>query len=89
MRIRHAIGGNVIVSLVEEANKLGIIIPESAKERPHVANVCFVGKDVSTLTAGDKVIVNRYEGEDFEVDGSKFILMAEDTVLARLEVCNG
>ncbi len=77
-----------------EAKKGGIIIPDSAKERPDEGKVISVGKgktldngQLKTLTVkkGDKVLFAKYSGNEILIDGEKHLIMREEDVLAVVE----
>ncbi len=72
----------------------GIVLPDSAKEKPQRGKVVAVGagkleKDGTRrkleLSKGDLVIFGKYSGTDVEVDGNEFKIMRESEVLARIE----
>ena len=87
----------IIVKRVEEGEQTsggGIIIPDSAKEKPQEAEVVAVGPgkrsdkgDVTPLDvkAGDKVLVGKYAGNEVSVDGEDLVILREDEVLAVIE----
>ena len=78
----------------EEVSKGGIIIPDSAKEKPAEGKIVAVGKgrvsedgklrplDVKT---GDKILFSKYAGTDIKIDGEEFLIMREDDILAVIE----
>ena len=75
----------------EEKTKGGIIIPDSAKEKPVEGEVLAVGggrvqKDGSVrpleLKKGDRVLFGKYSGTDVKLDGGDALIMREDDVLA-------
>ena len=72
----------------EEVTASGIIIPDSAKEKPLRGTVLAVGdgtKDEEMkLKAGDVVLFGKYAGSEFELDGKKYLIMRQSDVLARL-----
>ena len=77
--------------LEKEVRKSGIIIPDSAKEKPIEGSVKAVGKgkvgdDGKTVKlqvkVGDKVLYSKYGGTEIKFDGEDFLLMREDDVLA-------
>ena len=87
------LGDRVLVEPAEEAEvkKGGIIIPDSAKEKPIEGRVKAVGKgkigdDGKTVKlevkVGDKVLYSKYGGTEVKFDGDDFLLMREDDVLA-------
>ncbi len=72
----------------------GIIIPDSAKEKPQQGKVIAVGngkkKDDGTIAAldvkaGDKILFGKYSGNDVKVDDNEYLIMREDEVLAVIE----
>ncbi len=78
----------------EETTSGGIIIPDSAKEKPQEGQVVAVGPgklldsgDVSPLAvkAGDRILFSKYAGTDVNVDGEDHIIIREDDVLAVYE----
>jgi len=79
--------------LAEERTKSGIILPDSAKEKPQEAKVVAVGpgKIVDgqlvepTVKVGDVVIYSKYAGDEVKIDGEEYTLIEEDKILAILE----
>ena len=72
----------------------GIIIPDSAKEKPQEGTVIAVGKGKVTedgkvlpldVKAGDKVLFGKYSGTDIKIDGNEYLMMREDDVLGVVE----
>lgn len=72
----------------EEKTVAGIIIPDTAKEKPLKGEVIAVGdgtKDEKmVLKAGDKVLFGKYSGTEIEVDDNKYLIMRQSDVLAIL-----
>ena len=72
----------------EEVTASGIIIPDSAKEKPLRGTILAVGdgtKDEEMkLKAGDKVLFGKYAGTEIELEGVKYLLMRQSDVLAKL-----
>ena len=70
----------------EEKTVGGIIIPDSAKEKPLRGEVLAVGNgtkdDEMVLKAGDKVLYGKYSGTELELDGEKYLIMKQSDVLA-------
>ena len=66
----------------------GIIIPDTAKEKPLKGEVVAAGhgtKDEEmVLKAGDKVLYGKYNGQEIEIEGEKFLIMRQSDVLAVL-----
>ena len=73
----------------EEKTIGGIIIPDSAKEKPLRGEVIAVGngtKDAAmVLNAGDQVLHGKYAGTELEYEGEKFLIMRQSDVLAILK----
>jgi chaperonin GroES len=79
----------------EEEQKVGgIIIPDSAKEKPQQGKVIAVGagkpdKDGKRIAldvkAGDTILFGKYSGQEVKVDGDDYLIMREDEVLAVVE----
>ena len=77
----------------EEKTKGGIIIPDSAKEKPQEGKVIAVGtgklhdngtKTPLDLKAGDRVLFGKYSGSEVKLDGEEYIIMKEADVLGVL-----
>jgi len=75
----------------EDEQKVGgIIIPDTAKEKPQEAEVVAVGPgkmdDGSRVTPelkkGDKVLIGKYSGTEIKIEGEEFLIMREEDVLA-------
>ncbi len=70
----------------EERTMSGIIIPDSAQEKPLRGTIIAVGpgtKDVEmTVKENDVVIYSKYSGSEIEIDGEKLILMRQNDILA-------
>jgi chaperonin GroES len=82
----------VIVKRIEEGEQVrgGIIIPDTAKEKPQEGEVIAVGegkrKDDGTripldVKAGDRVLFGKYSGSEIKVDGEEYLMMREDEIL--------
>lgn len=80
----------VLVSFVEEETKTasGIIIPDTAKEKPTVGEVVAVGTDEDLkelIKVGDKVLFGKYGGEDISLDGNDYKIIQRSDILAVIE----
>jgi chaperonin GroES len=95
MKIRP-LHDRIIVERLEEETKTaaGIIIPDSAKEKPQQGNVIAVGKGKMTedgkvlpldVKVGDKVLFGKYSGSEIKLDGKEYLMMREDDVLGVVE----
>jgi chaperonin GroES len=78
----------------EEQNVGGIIIPDTAKEKPQQGKIIAVGKGrvekdgkVTPLDvkAGDTVLFGKYAGQEIKIDGSEYLIMREEEVLGVIE----
>lgn len=73
----------------EEVTAAGIIIPDSAKEKPLRGTVVAVGNGTKDeemiLKAGDKVLYGKYAGTEIEVGADKMLIMRQSEVLAVIE----
>ncbi len=72
----------------EEKTAGGIIIPDTAKEKPLQGEVLAAGNGTKdeemVLKAGDKVLYGKYSGTEVELDGEKYLIMRQSDVLAVL-----
>jgi chaperonin GroES len=86
----------VIVRRVEEEEQVrgGIIIPDTAKEKPQEGEVIAVGKGklledgkrvAPEVKAGDKVLFGKYSGTEIKLDGDEFLILREDEILGIIE----
>ena len=70
----------------EEVTMAGIIIPDSAKEKPLKGVVLAAGKGTKdeemTVKEGDKVLYGKYAGTEIEFDGEKYLIMRQSDILA-------
>ena len=82
----------ILVQRLEEGETLrgGIIIPDSAKEKPQQGKVISVGKGKSNdegkvfpldVKAGDTVLFGKYSGTEIKLDGEDFLIMREEEIL--------
>ena len=85
----------LIVRRIEEKEtvKGGIIIPDTAKEKPQEGEVIAAGngkvldngtKLAMEVKAGDKILFGKYSGTDIKIDGQEYLILREDEVLAVL-----
>ncbi|HEY5892151.1 MAG TPA: co-chaperone GroES [Chthoniobacterales bacterium] len=86
------LGDRVIVQPLEEkeVKKGGIIIPDTAKEKPQEGTVVALGtgktddegnKVAFTVKEGDKVLISKYGGTEIKIDGEAYLIMREDDIL--------
>jgi chaperonin GroES len=71
----------------EQKTASGIIIPDSAKEKPLKGEVIAVGPgtkdEVMQVSVGDTVLYGKYSGTEIEVDGDKLLIMRQSDILAK------
>ncbi len=90
------LGDRIIVQRLEEESKSkgGIIIPDTAKEKPQQAKVVAVGKgkvnDDGKVTPvdvkkGDVVIISKWAGSEIKVDGAELLIIREEDILGVVE----
>jgi chaperonin GroES len=95
MKIRP-LQDRIIVKRVEEEEKTkgGIIIPDSAKEKPMEGKVIAVGKgkilengkiQPLDVKVGDRVLFGKYAGTEVKIDGVEHLIMREDDILGVIE----
>jgi len=85
----------IIVRLEEGEQKIGgIIIPDSAKEKPQQGKVIAAGQGKTKddgkrvpldVKAGDVILFGKYSGQEIKLDGEEYLIMREDEVLAVLD----
>jgi chaperonin GroES len=86
----------ILVRRLEEQESMrgGIIIPDSAKEKPQQAEVVSVGsgklledgqRAAPDVKAGDKILFGKYSGSDIKIDGQEYLILREDEILGVLE----
>ncbi|MBQ0029686.1 MAG: co-chaperone GroES [Bacteroidales bacterium] len=72
----------------EEKTISGIIIPDSAKEKPLKGEVLAVGNgtkdEAMVVKTGDMVLYGKYAGTEIDVDGEKFLIMRQSDILATI-----
>jgi chaperonin GroES len=86
----------ILVRRVDEGETVrgGIIIPDSAKEKPQEGEVIAVGKGKSNdegktfplhVKSGDRILFGKYSGTEIKIDGEEFLIMREEEVLGILK----
>ena len=94
MKVRP-LGDRVLVKRIaeEEKTKGGIIIPDTAKEKPQEGKVVAVGKGkhadgkliAPEVKAGDKILFGKYSGSEIKLEGEEHLILREDDILGILE----
>ena len=78
----------------EQKSAGGIIIPDSAKEKPQEATVVAVGpgkldkdgkRQPMDVKVGDRILIGKYAGSDIKLDNKEYVILTEDEVLAVVE----
>lgn len=88
------LGDRIVVKPIEleEVTKGGIILPDTAKEKPQEGEIVVVGPGKLTddgtriamdVKVGDKVIYAKYAGTDVEIDNEKLLIMHESDIMAK------
>ena len=91
----HPLHDRILVKRIEEGEvrRGGLIIPDSAKEKPQEGNVLAVGqgtvaedgtKTPLDVKAGDRVLFGKYAGSEVTLDGQEYLIMKEEDVLGVL-----
>jgi chaperonin GroES len=77
----------------QESKRGGIIIPDSAKEKPQQAEVVAVGsgklmedgtRSAPDVNAGDRILFGKYSGSDITIEGQEYLILREDEILGVL-----
>jgi len=90
------LGERIVIKVLEseEKTKSGIVLPDTAKEKPQMGEVLAVGsgktlengeKVPMELKVGDKVLFAKYAGTEVKLDGEEYMVMKESDVLAVIE----
>jgi len=90
------LGDRILVQRLEaeEVTAGGIVLPDSAKEKPKEGKVIAVGsgrilddgtRSSMQLKAGDRIIFSSYAGNEVTIDGEEYLIMSEDDVLAKVK----
>jgi chaperonin GroES len=93
MNVVRPLHDRLLVTRIEEGEQTigGIIVPDSAKEKPQRGTVAAVGlgkikedgsRQKPDVKAGDTILFGKYSGQEIKVDGQDYLIMREDDVLA-------
>ena len=77
--------GDRVVAVREEAKTQtasGLYLPDSSREKPVVAGVKAVGGDVKNVKVGDKIVYKEYSTTDLKIDGTEYLIVREEDILA-------
>lgn len=95
MKVRP-LGDRVLVKRLEEEEKTkgGIIIPDTAKEKPQQGKIVAVGNGRTTedgkviplnVKVGEKVLFQKYAGSDIKIEGEDYLILREEEILGIIE----
>ncbi len=90
------LGDRILVKRIEEGEEVrgGIIIPDTAKEKPMQGEIMAVGPGKTTedgklhkpeVKPGDRILMSKYAGSEVKIDGEEFVILREDDVLGIIE----
>ena len=90
------LGDRIVVKPLEQEEEQigGIIIPDTAKEKPQEGKIIAVGpgklldsgeRQAPSVAVGDKVLYGKYAGTEIKYDGEDVLIVREDDILAKLE----
>lgn len=92
------LGDRIIVEILEEQQTTasGIVLPDTAKEKPQRGRVLAVGPGryedgklvAPDLAAGDEIVFSKYGGTEVKVEGSEYLILRESDVLAKYDLVN-
>lgn len=69
----------------EQKTASGLYLPDNAKEKPAYAVVQAVGADVKAVKKGDKIVFKEYSTTELKIDGTEYLIVKEEDVLATLK----
>jgi chaperonin GroES len=77
----------VLIQRTEESNTTasGIIIPDTAKEKPFHGKVVAVSSEVDTLAVNDTVVFSKYSGAELTIEGSTYLVLEVDDILGKMK----
>lgn len=83
----YTIKDKILVKVKEAENKTasGLIIPDSAKEKPHQGVILSVGKEVEDLKKDNIILFNKYSGVEIEIEGEKYLVLKDTDILVVLD----
>lgn len=80
--------GDYVVATAEEAvskTASGLFLPSGAQEKPKVAKVVAIGKEIKQVKVGDRIVYKSYSTTDIKVNDSEYILVKEEDILATVK----
>lgn len=90
------LGDRVVIKPVEKKDEIrgGLIIPDTAKEKPQEGEVIAVGKGKlddngkllpMDVKPGDRIVYGKYSGSEIKIDGQEYVIMSQDEILGIVE----
>ena len=76
--------GDRVVAVREQAAEKtasGLYLPDNAKEKPVLAKVVAIGKDVKLVKANDKILYKEYSTTEIKTDGTEYLIVKEEDIL--------
>lgn len=83
----HPLADYVVAQQEEAESKTasGLYLPEKAAEKPKTAKVVAVGKKVEDIKVGDRIIYKSYSSTDVKVEGTEYLIIDEEDILATVK----
>lgn len=77
------LGDRVVATreLAQEKTASGLYLPDNAKEKPVLAKIEAVGKDVKNVKPGDKILYKEYSTTEIKIDGTEYLIVREEDIL--------
>lgn len=78
---------NVVAQLEEASNQTasGLYLPDNATEKPKTAKVVAIGKKVTDVKVGDRIIYKSYSSTDIKLDGQDYLIVKAEDILATVK----
>jgi len=76
--------GDRVVAVREEAETKtasGLYLPDNAKEKPVLAKIDAIGKDVKNVKVGDRILYKEYSTTEIKIDGTEYLIVKEEDIL--------
>lgn len=76
--------GDRVVAVREEAQKKtasGLYLPDTAKEKPVLAKIIAIGKDVKSVKTGERILYKEYSTTEIKIDGTEYLIVKEEDIL--------
>jgi len=81
------LGDRLVVEPIEqnETTASGLVLPETAKEKPQKGKVEAVGSEVKELKVGNIILFDKYSGSKVNIDGTDYLIVKEEDILGIVE----